>query len=134
MAWIGPVVGAGAATAAAAQQAEEDECIWQLEQELGPEWEFKVVRSLGGGFRGLDALREVMEAEAEADWEIAHKIDDGRLIFKRQVLAQYDDHLRKPHVKPYREYYGRSYAIVVALLIGVLLLGIAVALMFVYMG
>jgi hypothetical protein len=123
MAWIAPI-------AVAAQRAEEEDALDELELEYGPQWEFKILRSMSHAFRDWEALAEALREEGQAGWEIARQIDSGRVILKRPLEARRNDHLLGPEIDPYREYYGRSHVVLVAAISGLLLIGILVLLLF----
>ena len=67
-------------------------------------WEFKILRTSSGGFRGRKVLNRVCAEEAQAGWILLEKLDDHRLRFRRPVTARDRDQQCK--IDPYRTRYG----------------------------
>ena len=76
--------------------------------ELENDWEFKIVRSTTGIFRGRQAIEELKVQEALAGWVMVEKFDNNRIRFKRPLSAQKKDAMLPPEVDPYRTQYGIS--------------------------
>ncbi len=118
--------GAGAAAAAARRRrmmlAEEEEDMARYTQDdLGNDWEFKIVRSESAAFRKPEVLKALLEEEARAGWVMLEKFDDRRIRFKRPRSARTRDALLAPGVDAYRTRYGSPTA-QYAVLIGVLVM------------
>jgi len=122
------MIGGGrqAAAAKAKRQQEEEEMTAYSEDELAKRWEYKIIRSGTGAFRHRDRLREALEEEAQAGWELVEKFDDQRVRLRRPVAARSNDHLLD--FDPYRTWIGVSDAglvvrgLVVSALIGAVVL------------
>ena len=98
--------------------------------DLGEDWEFKIVRSESGAFRDSEVLNGLIEEEARAGWVMLEKFDDGRVRFKRARSARSRDAFLPADVDPYRTRYGSSasrQATMVGVILGLLLLGAGVA-------
>ena len=109
------------ATAAAAEQnrqREDEEMTSYSADELAGNWEFKIIRSGTRIFRNREKLREILEEEAGAGWELLEKLDDQRVRLKRPVSARKNDH--RLDIDPYRTTVGTNQTglAVVALLLG----------------
>ena len=78
------------------------------EDDLGNNWEFKIVRSDSAAFRKPEVLRKVIEEETRAGWVMLEKFDDSRIRFKRPRSARSRDVLLPPGIDPYRTQYGIS--------------------------
>jgi hypothetical protein len=129
MAYIAATSGATAAAAAAQRQqmmfAEEEEDMTRYTQDdLGNNWEFKIVRSDSAAFRKTEVLRQVIEEEARAGWVMLEKFDDSRVRFKRPRSARTRDVLLPPDVDPYRTLYGTSATRVALLVVALMLLAL----------
>ena len=130
MAYFAATSGATAAAAAAAQRqqmmfAEEEEDMTRYTQDdLGNNWEFKIVRSDSATFRKPEVLRKVIEEEARAGWVMLEKFDNSRIRFKRPRSARTRDALLPPGVDPYRTVYGTHITryVLYVLLIAVLMM------------
>lgn len=97
----------GAAAAAAAAEAERQRQLEEEEtmpQDVGEDWEFKILRSATAAFRNPSHLREALEQEAQAGWTLLEKFDDQRLRLKRPTSARVHD--ADLSTDPYRTYYG----------------------------
>jgi hypothetical protein len=85
-------------------------------------WEFKILRTSGGGFRNRKTLRRVCEEEARCGWILLEKLDDDRLRFRRPLSARERDHMAK--IDPYRSHYGvpldLEYLVMMLLTLGLL--------------
>jgi hypothetical protein len=104
------MISAGAAAAAAAAQRqrriEEEEMTTYTPHDLSGEWEFKILRSMTGAFKTPQRLKEILEQERQAGWELVEKFDNSRIRLKRPASARNDDDARS--VDPYRTYVGPS--------------------------
>jgi hypothetical protein len=119
---------AGAAAAAAKrrreQQEEEDMTGYGSDDLSG--WEFKIVRSTTGRFKNPTILRQVLEEEARAGWELLEKFDDSRIRFKRRIDKRQSD--AALGYDAYRTSYGIKEGVLVLIIVGAVLcivLGIA---------
>jgi hypothetical protein len=85
-------------------------------------WEFKILRTKGGGFRNRKILKRVCEEEARCGWILLEKLDDDRLRFRRPLSARERDHMAK--IDPYRSHYGMpldlEYLLMMLLTLGIL--------------
>ena|SRR5438552_6239814 len=100
---------AGAAAAAAAERQrriEEEEMTTYTPHDLSGEWEFKILRSVTGAFKSSQRLKEILEQERQAGWELVEKFDNRRIRLKRPASARNEDDSRS--VDPYRTYVGPS--------------------------
>jgi uncharacterized membrane protein YhfC len=120
MAWMTPVI------VASAQQREENQLLAQLGHQLGPDWELKILHSMGS-FGDWAIIGPVIEEEAAAGWQIVRKLDDSRLVFKRPVSARLRDHLLPPDVDAYRDFYGAAMPTLVGLVMALLLLALVIS-------
>ena len=105
------MISAGAAAAAAAaaerqRRIEEEEMTTYTPQELSGEREFKILRSVTGAFKNSQRLKEILEQERQAGWELVEKFDNKRIRLKRPASARNEDDSRS--VDPYRTYVGPS--------------------------
>ena len=102
--------GSAAAAAAARRRLleEEEEMTQYSAQDLGGEWEFKIVRANWGVFRNPAVLAKLVAEEAQAGWILLEKFDNTRVRFKRPVSARRDDARLPGGVDPYRTQYGMS--------------------------
>ena len=125
----------GAAAAAAAKRrrmmmAEEEEGMARYTQDdLGNDWEFKIVRSESGAFRKPEVVKKLLEEEARAGWVMLEKFDDRRVRFKRPRSARNRDVLLPPDVDPYRTRYGSpsaQYAMLATMVLGLVAVGLGV--------
>lgn len=88
---------AGAAAAIAAAQrrrrleAEEEAMAQYTAEELAGGWEFKFLRSACGEFKKPERLRDYLDQEAQAGWQLVEKFDSSRLRLKRPVSARAKD-------------------------------------------
>jgi hypothetical protein len=130
MAYFAATSGATAAAAAAARRrqmmfAEEEEDMTRYTQDdLGNDWEFKIVRSDSAAFRKPEVLRKVIEEEARAGWVMLEKFDDGRIRFKRPRSARTRDALLPPGTDPYRTQYGMSSTRIGLLVVALMMLAL----------
>jgi hypothetical protein len=116
-----------AAAAKRRREEEEEEMAGYLQEELGPDWEFKIVRGSLDVFGNSEKLRRMLEEEARSGWEMAGKLDNNRVFLRRPKSARERDHLVEPGIDPYRSYYGSLGNWSAALLIaGLLVLGVLV--------
>jgi hypothetical protein len=105
------MVAGSAATAAAiaARRAryEEEEMTPYGSRDLAEGWEFKILRSVSGGFRNPMWLKSVLDEESRAGWSFLEKFDDYRVRLKRPVGA--NERNAAPVVfDPYRTWVGIS--------------------------
>lgn len=94
---------------------------------LGNDWEFKIVRSESGAFRKSEVVKSLLEEEARAGWVMLEKFDNSRIRFKRPRSARNRDTLLPPDVDPYRTRYGApsaQYAVLATVLTGLVALGV----------
>lgn len=105
---------------------EEEEMTQYRRDELENDWEFKIVRSTTGAFRGRQAVEELKAQESLAGWVMVEKFDDNRIRFKRPLSAQQKDPMLPPQVDPYRTRYGISEAGLAFMILGII--GMAVLL------
>lgn len=124
MGWIAPIA------VAAAQKEEEERALRELEHRFGRAWEFKVLRGMAFAFGNPDRLQEALTDESAAGWELAQKLDDNRLILRRPVTARENDILLGDNYNPYREHYGSGYVWLLALTLGLVVLGGVVLVLF----
>ncbi len=115
--------GAGAVAASAAAAArrrreheEEEGLTMYSNDELGQEWEFKIVRSSTGAFKNPDKLRQLVSEEAYAGWVMLEKFDDSRVRFKRPRSAANMDNLTG--IDPYRTNFGMSEGVLALVIVG----------------
>ena len=108
---------------------EEEDMAKYTQDELGNDWEFKIVRSESGAFRKPEVLRKLIEEEARAGWVMLEKFDDSRIRFKRSRSARNRDALLPPGVDPYHTRYGAptaQYAVLASMVIGLVVAGLGV--------
>ena len=108
---------------------EEEDMARYTQDDLGNDWEFKIVRSESGAFRKPEAVKTLLEEEARAGWIMLEKFDDRRVRFKRARSARNRDALLPPDVDPYRTRYGAPtarYAMLATMLLGLVALGLGV--------
>jgi hypothetical protein len=101
----------GAAAAAAARRRmlrEEEEMTTYSANDLGSDWEFKIVRANARVFRKSSTLNRLLQEEAQSGWTMVEKFDDQRIRFKRPRQARLNDANLPPGVDPYRVHYGMS--------------------------
>ena len=128
MAHFAGIHGAHAAQqAAAAAREEEEELTPYSAEELDADWQFKIMRSLTGGFKKPEALAALAEFEAIAGWQLLEQFDKNRVRFKRPVRAQTRDHLLPLGVDAYRTHYGITEGQLAFRIITVLAVCIAIA-------
>lgn len=113
---------------------EEEKMTQYTPADLDGEWEFKIVRSDSPVFRKQKTLDKLVEEEARAGWSMLEKLDDYRVRFKRPTRARGQDAYLPDDVDPYRTQYGSrlgsSSAIMALIVVGLLLLGVLGALVF----
>ena len=123
----------GAAAAAAAKRGrmmladEEEDMAKYTQDDLGNDWEFKIVRSESGAFRKSEVLKKLIEEEARAGWVMLEKFDNRRVRFKRPRRARTRDTLLPPGVDAYRTRYGSptaQYAVLATMVIGLVVVGL----------
>lgn len=125
------IIGGGRQAAAAKprrQQEEEEEMTAYSADEVAAKWEYKIIRSGTGAFRHCDRLREALEEEARAGWELVEKFDDYRVRLRRPAAARNDDFALD--FDPSRTWVGVSESgmlvrgLVVSAVVGAVILGI----------
>ena len=80
-------------------------------------WEFKIVRAVSARFKTHEALKQLIQEEAESGWEMLEKLDDSRIRFKRKTEHRAADGQRR--IDPYRTHVGMTEGgLVVAILVG----------------
>ncbi len=98
-------------------------------QDLNEGWEFKILRSVTKAFKRPEFLRQTLEEEARAGWELVEKFDNERIRLKRPTSARTKD--AGLGFDPYRSHVGMTegtqVAIILAVVFGVLALFILVA-------
>jgi hypothetical protein len=99
---------------------EEEEMTQYTQDDLGNDWEFKIVRSNSTAFRKQEVLDKLLEEEARAGWTMLEKLDDSRIRFKRPRRARAQDAYLPPDVDPYRTHHGTVSSQQVVLLLIVL--------------
>jgi hypothetical protein len=131
MAMIG-AAGASAAAAAAARRRrmhrEEEVMTVYGREELGGDWEFKILRSHASIFKDPEVQKRVLEEEARAGWVLIEKFDNQRLRLKRPLRGGQND--ASLGFDPYRIYVGppewqvagKIVAIIVGIIAAVLIL------------
>jgi hypothetical protein len=60
-------------------------------EELGGDWEFKILRSPASIFKDPEVQKRVLEEEARAGWVLLEKFDNQRLRLKRPLGAREND-------------------------------------------
>ena len=95
-----------------------------LQQEHGPDWEFKVMQGMGLAFASREKMQSSLEQEARAGWELAGKLSDGRIMLRRPISAREQDALLPEGMNPYRTNTGGTtiiLGIILALTLGMVL-------------
>jgi len=103
---------------------EEEDMAKYTQDDLGNDWEFKIVRSESGAFRKPEAVKKLLEEEARAGWVMLEKFDDRRVRFKRTRSARTRDALLPPGTDPYRTQYGISSTRIGLLVVGLMMLAL----------
>jgi len=106
---------------------EEEDMARYTQDDLGNDWEFKIVRSESGAFRKSEVLKKLIEEEARAGWVMLEKFDNRRVRFKRPRRARTRDTLLPPGVDAYRTRYGSptaQYAVLATMVIGLVVAGL----------
>jgi hypothetical protein len=117
MAWIAPI-------AIAAKKQRQEEALDRLQQEYGPDWEFKVMDGIGLIFARREKIQEIVDQEARAGWELVTRLDEGEIVLRRPISARAQDPLLSPDVDPYRTEVGQATlvkVVVVTLVLGMVL-------------
>lgn len=123
MGWMVPMM------AAAQQRQGEERLLAELiAKDEKNAYEFKILHAYGGAFRRPERLRQILEDERQARWELVMKLDDTRIVLRRPRQASYYE--SSGGVDPYRTQIGSNRAAVALVLGGVLALGIGVAILF----
>ena len=113
------------------QEEEEEKMTPYNNDELDSNWEFKIVRSDSNAFRKPEVLQNLIDEESISGWEMLEKLDDRRIRFKRPSSAKNNDFSLPPGIDPYRSRYGRtSTAVKMGIVLGLLLMGVALAVYF----
>ena len=101
---------------------EEEELMAEfMNQNQSGDWEYKIIRGTLGAFRSESRMLRALEAESQASWELAMKLDDERLVLRRPRSASRHDSVLGPDVRPYRtDYGGKTVLLVVAMLLLIL--------------
>ena len=102
------------------QQEEEEERMTPYSgDELGGEWEFKIVRSGSGAFRKSEIFQKLLNEESIAGWQMLEKLDDSRVRFKRPKSARKKDTMLPQGFDPYRTQMGTDTRRIFLILVGV---------------
>jgi hypothetical protein len=106
-----------AAAAAAAHRArrEEESMTGYTPAELAEGWEFKILRCSTSAFRDPARMKDALDQEARAGWELLEKFDNQRLRLKRPASAKAKDN--GLDFDPYRTTYGISDAKLAAIIL-----------------
>lgn len=126
MAWMIPII--------VSEQEREDEdrlLAALIAQDHEGRYEFKVLRGGPGTFRKPERLQEVLDEEARAQWEMAMKLDNARIVLRRPRTARARDTLSGAEVNPYRTDINgrqRARAIFWLLIVGAIGAGLALLL------
>jgi hypothetical protein len=84
-------------------------------------YEYKVLRSHSFAFASESRLRAELEQEAQAGWEMVAKLDNWRLMLRRQRSQGQADAALPPGVDPYRVTVDTNIPMIAALVILVIL-------------
>lgn len=76
------------------------------QQDLIEDWEFKILRSINGGFKTQAQLNKVLHEEAEAGWVLVEKFDNDRIRLKRSIRDRNKGIYSG--IDPYRSYIGMT--------------------------
>jgi len=118
-----------AAAAAQARREEEEETLTSYTAEdVGGDWEFKIVRAPMAAFRSRGRLEELVAEEAVSGWEMLEKLDDRRVRFKRPKKARERDGELPATVDPYQTRYASEEGVATMVLVILLTLLLAPAL------
>jgi hypothetical protein len=104
---IPPTTGVTVAAAAEKQRLEQEE-----EEEMtapgneSPQFEYKILRSATRAFKHPNTLRQALEEEARAGWELLEKFDDARVRPRRPSDCRSRDNTLAQD--PYRTWFGMS--------------------------
>lgn len=127
IAWIGNAGAAAGAAAAAAQMQrlrEEEELLATIPSDGYGAFEYKIVRCQFNAFDKPAKLRQTLEEEAKAGWELVEKFDANRIRLRRPVSCRAQDDLLD--FNPYRSQVGMSDTklalTIVGAIVGVMLL------------
>lgn len=85
-------------------------------EELAQGVEFKILRANTSVFRKPEVLRQALEEEARAGWELVEKFDDSRLRLKRPASRKQND--ANLAIDPYRSVYGIGQGAVFGIVFG----------------
>ncbi len=91
-------------------------------------WEFKIMRSTFGAFRDPAKVRQLLEQESRAGWELVEKFDDSRIRLKRRVEKRRDDAALGSD--PYRTTFGAPQYTIAVLVLGLIACMVLIALLF----
>ena len=89
-------------------------------QDLGADWEFKILRSVTSAFGRPGKLKKALDQEAKAGWALVEKFDNNRIRLKRPTSARSGD--GELGFDPYRTHFGMP-EITFALALVALILG-----------
>ena len=103
---ISMIGGSRRVAAKAKERKEEEDMTPYSDDDPLTDWEFKITRSATGAFGHPDKLREALEDEAKAGWELVEKFDNNRVRLRRPVAARKDD--VAVDFDPYRTWIGVS--------------------------
>ena len=117
MAWMAPI-------AAAAHQKQEEATMLKKLMDADPDgrFEFKIIRGGINAFRNQDYLLQVLDKEMQGSWELAEKIDNGRVVLRRGINSKLQDEHLDADYDPYGVNYGSGNSNAVAILLGLVLL------------
>ncbi len=122
---------AAAAAAARRRMLEEEEKLTTYNKDDLEGWEFKIVRANTSYFKKPENLRQTLEEEARAGWEMVEKFDNQRVRFKRRVEKRKEDQYRQD-LDPYRTTVGIGQGKLAVIIVGSILLGTGIALAIVF--
>ena len=126
MAWMIPITSA----AADRRRGDEDRLLASLiQQDTGQRYEFKILHGGPRAFRGQERLQQILEQESRAQWELAMKLDDARLVLRRTRDARSRDVLRGGEIDPYRTELGSTGSIAAITVALAVVTGLFVALL-----
>lgn len=97
MGWMVPIV-----TATGQQHEEEQVLAALIKQDQEDRYEFKVLHGGFATFRDKERLQQILDEEARAQWELAMKLDDARIVLRRPRTARSRDVLLGEGIDPYR--------------------------------
>ena len=115
-----------AIAAAAKRRREEQEESTLMErlrsQDAEGRFEFKILRSYSFAFAGRERIRSVLDEEARAGWELAEKLDSGRLVLRRPRSKRDSDRGLPAGLDPYRTRVDPNLPLIIApIVVGLLM-------------